>query len=94
MAEEYQTARSHEINQLLSKFKNGFELYQKNALFAKCIEGMLNGASVYELLESVVVMQTETQIRLSKIVLSGTLRQEIVVSKEKFEELEIATKNE
>jgi len=94
MAEEYQKARSHEINQLLSKFRNGFELYQTNALFNKCVEAMLNGVSPYEIIEQVISIQTSTQKRLNDIMLSGAIRQEIVVSKEKFEELESEIKKE
>lgn len=78
---------SSSINALLSKFDNGLELYQNNALFANCIEMLLRGGDIYKLFEQVSVMQDETQKKLAELISSGVLRQEIIVSKEKFDEL-------
>mgnify|MGYP003527997432 CR=1 FL=1 len=75
------------INALVSKFDNGLELYQNNAVFANCIEHLLRGGDIYKIFEQVFVTQTKTQEKLSELIKSGTLRQEIIVSKEKFDEL-------
>jgi len=81
------TAVSGSINALLSKFDNGLELYQNNAVFANCIEHLLRGGDIYKIFEQVLVMQTKTQEKLTELISSGVLRQEIVVSKEKYDEL-------
>jgi len=78
---------SGSINELLSKFENGLELYQNNAVFANCIEHLLRGGDIYKMFEQVVVMQDKTQEKLTELISSVVLRQEIIVSKEKFDEL-------
>jgi len=78
---------SSSINTLLSKFDNGLELYQKNVVFANCIEHLLRDGDVYKILEQTIVMQSNTQKRLKELIESGALRQEIIVSKERFDEL-------
>ena len=82
-----QTIVSSSVNTLLSKFDNGLELYQNNALFANCIEMLLRGGDIYKLFEQVIVIQGETQEKLIELISSGVLRQEILVSKENFDEL-------
>ena len=82
-----QTSVSSSINALLSKFENGLELYQNNAVFANCIEHLLRGGDIYKMFEQVVVMQNKTQEKLTELLSSGALRQEIIVSKEKYDEL-------
>jgi hypothetical protein len=82
-----QMSFSSSINALLSKFDNGFELYQNNAVFVNCIEHLLRGGDIYKIFEQVVVMQDKTQEKLTELISSGVLRQEIIVSKEKFDEL-------
>ena len=78
---------SSSINALLAKFDNGLELYQNNAVFANCIEHLLRGGDVYKILEQIVVMQSNQQKHLTDLIKSGTLRQEIIVSKERFDEI-------
>ena len=60
---------------------------KNNAVFANCIEHLLRGGDIYKIFEQIIVMQTKTQEKLSELIKSGTLRQEIIVSKEKFDEL-------
>ena len=86
-ATSHKTDVSSSINALLSKFDNGLELYQNNAVFANCIEHLLRGGDIYKIFEQVLVTQTKTQEKLSELIKRGTLRQEIIVSKEKFNEL-------
>lgn len=81
------TAVSGSINALLSKFDNGIELYQNNAVFANCIEHLLRGGDIYKIFEQVIVMQQEQQKHYSEIIESGKIRTEIVVTKERFDEL-------
>lgn len=81
------TAVSSSIIALLLKFDNGIELYHNNPVFANCIEHLFRGGDIYKILEGIIVMQTKTQEKLSELIKSGTLRQEIIVSKEKFDEL-------
>lgn len=76
-----------DVNALLSKFDNGLELYQNNAIFANCFEHLLRGGDIYKIFEQIVVMQSNTQKKLTDLISSGTLRQEIIVSTERFEEL-------
>ena len=78
---------SSSINTLLAKFDNGLELYLNNAVFANCIEHLLRGGDVYKILEQIVVMQSSQQKQLTDLIKSGTLRQEIIVSKERFDEI-------
>ena len=80
-------AVSSSINALLSKFDNGLELYQNNAVFANCIEHLLRGGDIYKIFEQIIVMQQGQQKYYSEIISSGKIRQEIIVSKEKFDEL-------
>lgn len=82
-----QDAVSSSINALLSKFDNGLELYQNNPVFANCIEHLLRGGDIYKIFEQIIVMQQEQQKYYSEIISSGKIRTEIVVSKEKFDEL-------
>ena len=82
-----QTSVSSSINSLLSKFDNGLELYRNNAIFSNCIEHLLRGGDIYKIFEQIIVMQSNTQEKLTELISSGILRQEIIVSKEKFDEL-------
>ena len=82
-----QNAVSSRINAILLKFDNGLELYQNNAIFHNCIEHLIRGGDIYKIFEQIIVMQINTQNKLSELIESGVLRQEIIVSKEKFDEL-------
>jgi len=75
------------INELLSKFENGLELYRNNPIFASCIEHLLRGGDLYKILEEIIVMQSSTQEKLTELINSGVLRQEIIVSQEICEKL-------
>jgi hypothetical protein len=81
------TAVSGSINELLSKFENGLELYRNNAVFANCIEHLVRGGDIYKIFEQIIIMQSNTQEKLTELITSGVLRQEIIVSKEKYDEL-------
>lgn len=76
---------SYGINEILTKFENGVELYQTNAVFATCVESLLRGGDVYKMLESVIVMHSEQQKRYKELIENGILRSEIVVTKERFD---------
>ena len=78
---------SRSINEILAKFDNGIELYETNAFFANCVEHLLIGGDIYKMLESVIVMNAEHQKRYKELIESGTLRTEIVVTKERFNEI-------
>lgn len=78
---------SSSINSLLSKFDNGVELYQNNAVFANCIEHLLRGGDIYKIFEQIIVMQQTQQKNFEEIIKSGAIRQEILISKERFDEL-------
>lgn len=78
---------SSSINDILAKFENGVELYETNAVFANCIESLLMGGDVYKILESIIVIHSEQQKRYKELIKSGTLRTEIVVTKERFDEI-------
>jgi predicted transcriptional regulator len=82
-----QTGVSGSINELLSKFENGLELYRNNAVFANCIENLVRGEDIYKIFEQIIIMQSNTQEKLTELITSGVLRQEIIVSKEKYDEL-------
>lgn len=82
-----QSSVSSSINTLLSKFDNGLELYQNNAVFSNCIEHLLRGVDIYKIFEQIIVMQQEQQKYYFEIISSGKIRTEIVVTKEIFEEL-------
>lgn len=78
---------SKKINDLLSKFDNGLELYQNNAVFANCIEHLLRGGDIYKIFEQIIVIQQNQQIYFEGIIKEGKIKQEIIISKEKFNEL-------
>jgi len=78
---------NNRINELLYKFENGLELYRNNPIFANCIEHLLRGGDVYKILEEIILMQSSTQKKLTELINSGVLRQEIIVSQERLEEL-------
>jgi len=42
------------IIKILKNFKNGEELYKNSAMFNKCIQMMLEGMNVYDVLEQVI----------------------------------------
>lgn len=86
--------RNNNIQNLLSRFENGVELYQTNAVFAQCVEHLLNGGDVYKILEQVILMHSDVQKRYRELIESGAIRQEIVVSKERFEKLVSEIENE
>jgi hypothetical protein len=50
--------------------------------FFNCIEHLVRGGDIYKILEQIIVMQANTQEKLSELISSGVLRQEIIVSKE------------
>ena len=76
------------INEILSKFDNGIELYQTNAVFSNCVESLLRGGDVYKMLEQVVLINVNIQNEYLKLMESGKIRQEIIVTKERFQEIE------
>ena len=47
--------RYFKITELLTKFKNGEELYKKSSLFHQSLQLMAEGMSVYEVLEQVIL---------------------------------------
>ena len=53
--------RYHKITDLLSKFKNGEEMYKRSALFNRCIQMMVDGATPFETLEQMVLINERTQ---------------------------------
>ena len=55
------------MKEILSKFKNGEELYRENALFNVCVYQLLNGADIYHLLEKVILMNSAQQNKIQKI---------------------------
>ena len=75
------------FSKLLAKFDNGEELYKTNMLFVNCVKCLLGGADVYKMLESVIVSNAEIMKKYTELITSGTLRQEIVVSAERFNEM-------
>ena len=48
------------ITELLNKFKNGEELYKKSPLFNQAIQVMVEGQSVYDVLEQIVLAAERT----------------------------------
>lgn len=79
------------LNELLQKFENGFELYETNPLFNRCIKNLLYGADVYKVLESVIHIQSATNNQLEQIIQNQDIKI-IVVSEEKAKEFEIYKK--
>ena len=47
--------------EVLSKFKNGKELYHKSATFNIVVQQLVSGVDIYELLESVIQINSDTQ---------------------------------
>lgn len=55
------------MKEILSKFKNGGELYRENALFNVCVHQLLNGGDVYHLLEEVILINSAQQNKMQEI---------------------------
>lgn len=81
------SAVSGSINDVLRKFDNGLELYQNNPVFANCVEQLIRGGDIYKIFEQIIVLQDYQQKHLQETISSGKIREELVVSKEKFDEL-------
>jgi hypothetical protein len=60
MSQSCKNAVSGSIDELLSKFDNGLELYRNNAVL-HCIEHLVRGGDIYKILEQIIVMQANTQ---------------------------------
>jgi hypothetical protein len=82
-----QDAVSRSINEILAKFENGVELYETSAVFANCVESLLRGGDVYKMLESIIVMNSKLLKDYKQLIESGVLRTEIVITKERFDEI-------
>jgi hypothetical protein len=78
---------SKQINEILSKFDNGLELYQNNAMFANCVEHLLRGGDVYKILEQIIIIQQKQQKEIEEIMSSVKIRLEKVASCDFFDEL-------
>jgi hypothetical protein len=53
--------RYQKITELLSKFKNGEELYKRNAMFNQAIQMMVEGMNEFEVLEQIILASERTQ---------------------------------
>lgn len=53
--------RRQKTIELLSKFKNGEELYSKSPMFNKAIQMMLEGMNEFEVLEEIILANERTQ---------------------------------
>ena len=53
--------RHKKITEVIAKFKNGEELYRRNAVFNKVIQLLVDGMDVYDVLEQVVLTAEQTQ---------------------------------
>ena len=57
-----QTERYNKITEIISKFKNGEELYRRNAVFNKTVHMMVDGMDIYDVFEQVILSAEQTQI--------------------------------
>lgn len=53
--------RFQKITELLSKFKNGEELYKRSAMFNQAIQLMVEGMNEFEVLEQIIIASDRTQ---------------------------------
>lgn len=53
--------RHKKITEIIGKFKNGEELYRRNAVFNKAIQMMVEGMDVYDVFEQVILSAEQTQ---------------------------------
>jgi len=49
------------ITKLLKKFENGEKLYKESPMFYQCIQMMIEGVDVYEILEQIIQAYEWTQ---------------------------------
>ena len=83
----YNTNYKNRVNEILSKFKNGIELYDTNSIFRNCIENLLEGGNVYHIIEDLILMDIEILKKYEELIKSGVIRTEIVVSKKEFDDI-------
>ena len=53
--------RYQKITEILAKFKNGEELYKRNALFNQSVQMMVEGMNEFDVLEQVILANERTQ---------------------------------
>ena len=53
--------RHQKITELLSKFKNGEELYKRNVMFNQAIQMMVEAMNEFEVLEQIILISERTQ---------------------------------
>lgn len=73
---------SSALESLLSKFDNGFELYQKNATFAICVESLLRGGDIHKILEQLIVIQENQTNVISKLIEKCNIPPHLVIKPE------------
>lgn len=64
--------RHEKITELLSRFKNGEELYRRSALFNKAIQMMVDGMDEFEVLEQIILLNERTERAFSDYVVRDT----------------------
>lgn len=55
-----QQERYAKTTEIISQFKNGKELYQTNALFNRCVQSMVRGATPIEIIEQLITVTDDT----------------------------------
>jgi hypothetical protein len=56
-----QNERYKKITKIIGKFKNGEELYKRNAVFNKVVHMLVEGMDVYDVFEQVILTAEQTQ---------------------------------
>lgn len=51
----------NKTDMIISKFKNGEELYRKSALFNRSVQMLVRGVDVYDLIENLIQVTEDTQ---------------------------------
>jgi len=64
--------RYYKVTELLKEFKNGRELYEKSPMFHQAIQMMVDGLSLYEAMEQIIIACERTQHAFEDYIMRNT----------------------
>lgn len=81
------------IQEILSKFKNGEELYLNNPLFNNCVNQLLSGRDSLLILEEVIRLYSRLQYEYTKLAEQKSYPSRIIVTQEQYNNIEKEVNN-
>jgi len=63
--------RQQKTKEIVSKFKGGDTLYQTNQMFNTCVQSLVRGADIYDVLGNVIMLCDDTQKALEQQIIQN-----------------------